>query len=223
MRVAGTHVRVEPTRLFSDRTDNYVRFVRFVRYPEAIRAYFLRSPLLRSGLRVLDAGCGTGVVTLAFREALQQRRLEPGLSQGFDLTPAMLDRFRVTLRKRSIQDVELAQANVLELSQLPSSWRSYDLIISASMLEYLPRTRLSSGLNGLRSLLAPGGNLVVFITRRNAMTRPLIGHWWQSNLYKKGELEHAFLEAGFASFEFGHFPLLYRHFGLWGHIVVAQR
>jgi len=212
----------DPVQLYSDRTESYVRFVRFVRYPEGIRAYFLRSPLLRSGVRVLDAGCGTGIVTFALRDALLRRGLSPGPLHGFDLTPAMLERFRGTLGRREVQGVELAQADVLELNQLPASWRNYDLIVSASMLEYLPRSRLSAGLAGLRSLLKEGGSFVLFITRRNWLTRPLIGRWWESNLYKEGELAQAFRAAGFASITFRQFPPLFRYLALWGYVVEGR-
>lgn len=143
----------DPVQLFSDRSHTYIRFIRSVRYPQGIRAYFLRSPLLSSGLHVLDAGCGTGVVTLALRDALLCRGLAPGPMQAFDLTPAMLGRFREELVRLEIADIELAQADVLALSRLPASWSNYDLVVSASMLEYLPPTRLSTALRGLRSLL----------------------------------------------------------------------
>jgi SAM-dependent methyltransferase len=211
-----------PVRLFSERSRSYVRFIRFVRYPEGIRAYFFRSSLLRSGVCALDAGCGTGVVTLALRDALLRRGLAPGRIQAFDLTPTMLEHFRETLARRRIEGIELAEANVLELSRLPASWSHYDLVVSASMLEYLPRDRLDTALSGLRSLLKEGGALVLFITRRNWLTRPLIGRWWQSNLYEKSELEQAFREAGFASVAFRHFPSRFRYLGLWGYIIEAR-
>jgi SAM-dependent methyltransferase len=194
-----------------------------VRYPEGLRAYFLRSPLLGSGLRVLDAGCGTGIATLALRDALLRRGLAPGPLHAFDLTPAMLERFRRTLGRREIEGVDLAQADVLALDRLPASWSDYDLIVSASMLEYLPRTRLAAALGGLRSLLREGGSFVLFITRRNWLTRPLIGRWWQSNLYAKRELEQAFREAGFASLALRQFPPRFRYLALWGYVVEARR
>ena len=208
--------------MFTERSGSYVRFIRSVRYPQGLRAYFQHSPLLRPGLRVLDAGCGTGVVTIALREALLARGLAPAWFHGFDLTPAMLERFRGTLRRRGIEGVELAQADVLALEELPDSWRGFDLIVSASMLEYIPPARLGEALRGLGGLLRPGGDFVLFITKRNWLTRPLIGRWWHSNLYKRSELERAFREAGFASAGFGRFPPAARHLALWGNIVEAR-
>src|SRR5262245_42025126 len=212
----------DPAAMFSERSGSYLRFIRSVRYPEGLRAYFQASPLLGPGLRVLDAGCGTGVVTLALREALLARGLAPGAFHAFDLTPAMLERFRGTLEKRGVEGVELAQADVLALERLPDAWRAFDLIVSASMLEYVPPARLGEALRGLGSLLRPGGDFVLFITKRNWLTRPLIGRWWRSNLYKRSELARAFQEAGFAGAGFGCFPLAARHLALWGNIVEAR-
>lgn len=216
-------VTADPRRLYTDRPDAYVRFIRLVRYPQGLRAFFLGSPLLGGGLRILDAGCGTGVVTLALRDALTRRGFVPRSLHAFDLTEAMLDRFQTTLRGRAVTDVELAQANVLELDRLPPSWRDYDLVVSASMLEYVPRDRLVDALRGLRARLHARGRFLLFMTRRNPLTRLLIGRWWQSNLYTKGELADAFRHAGFSRVVFRGFPLAARHLSAWGHIVEAER
>jgi cyclopropane fatty-acyl-phospholipid synthase-like methyltransferase len=141
---------------------------------------------------------------------------------AFDLTPAMLERFRHALQERRLEGIEIVRADVLQLDALPATWNDYDLIVSASMLEYLPRARFGTGLSGLRSRLAEGGSLVLFITRRNWLTRPLIGRWWQSNLYKAGELRQALRGAGFASVTFRQFPARFRHLALWGYVVEAS-
>ena len=65
--------------------------------------------------------------------------------------------------------------------------------------------------------------MVLFITKRNWVMKPLIGRWWRSNLYTRPELLAAFEQAGFLRVVFRKFPLLYRTFDLWGHIVEAQQ
>lgn len=216
-------VTADPRQLFTDRPDTYARFIRAMRYPQGLRAFWLASPLLRPGLRVLDAGCGTGALTLALWEAAERCGIELGALDGFDLTPAMLDRLRATLERRHIDRIRLAQANVLQLDALPASWREYDLVVSASMLEYVPRERFPDALRGLRARLQEGGRLVLFITRRNPLTRVLIGRWWESNLYTAPELTQAFAAAGFSRTAFRSFPLAASYLSVWGHIVEAER
>ena len=215
-------VSADPLLLFSEKSGTYDRFIHATGYPRGLRAYFERSGLLRPGLHVLDAGCGTGVVTLAVHDACLRRGFAPPLTHAFDLTPAMLDRFRRTLGSRGITQIELAQADVLALGQLPSAWDDYDLVVSASMMEYLPRTKLPDALRGLRGRLRPDGTLILFITRRNWLTRPLIGRWWQSNLYTADELRVAFRDAGFATAAFRRFPFPFHYLDSWGYIVEAS-
>ena len=212
----------DPLRLFTIRGHSYVRFIHTSGYPQGLRSYFMASPLLRSGIRVLDAGCGSGVVTFALRAALIRRGYKPGLIHGFDLTSAMLDRFRDSLRTQAVDGVEVVQANVLKLSTLPEGWNNYDLIVSASMLEYLPHEDFSDALSSLRALLNKEGSLLLFITRKNWIMRLLIGKWWHSNIYTAAELREAFSTAGFSSVTFLIFPSLFSYLDLWGYIVEAR-
>lgn len=201
----------------------YDRFIHWVGYPKGLRSFFEQSQLLHSDLKVLDAGCGTGAVTFALHEALLRRGFVQGTIDAFDLTPAMLNHFLDKLESRGIQRVTTTQANVLELDKLPHGWMGYDLIVSASMLEYIPRERLAEALAALRNRLADNGRLVLFITKRNWLTGPLVGWWWRSNLYDRQELSTAFREAGFPRVEFRAFPAAASHLAMWGHIVEAPK
>src|SRR5262249_2226152 len=102
---------------------------------------------------------------------------EPRLRKidAFDLTPALLARFQSELQIRRIPRVQLQQADVLALDALPPSWTNYDLIVSASMLEYLPKQDLSRALAGLHARLAPHGQILVaayFLLRIAARSLP---------------------------------------------------
>jgi cyclopropane fatty-acyl-phospholipid synthase-like methyltransferase len=134
----------------------------------------------------------------------------------------MLENFRRTLQSEAIEGVNVAQADVLQLNALPGGWNNFDLIVSAAMMEYLPRERLVYALRGLRSRLNEDGSIVLFITRQNSLMNPLIGHWWGANLYKAEELEESFRLAGFSTIAFGSFPFPYKHLALWGHIIEAK-
>jgi SAM-dependent methyltransferase len=113
----------DPRALFTAKHVGYARFIHLVSYPQGLRAFFARASWLRSDLRVLDAGCGTGVVTLALRDAVVRRGFAPGPMQAFDLTPAMLDHFRDVLRARGIDGIDMREANVLELAPCPTGGR----------------------------------------------------------------------------------------------------
>jgi ubiquinone/menaquinone biosynthesis C-methylase UbiE len=198
--------RSEVQQFFSTRTETYNSFISAFRYPQGIRALLQASDLLRPGLRVLDAGCGFGVVTFAFIEAMASRGLKYGSIHAFDLTSGMLSRFQTSLDTSGINDVQLCQADVLELDELPQSWMEYDLILSASMLEYLPKSELPLALAELRKRLSPNGTLFIVITKKSPEAKILIEWWWRSEGYSRDELHQVFAAGGFRDVTFRRFP-----------------
>jgi SAM-dependent methyltransferase len=192
--------------LYTRSIDLYASFIAAFQSPQGMQALLQSSNLLRAGLRVLDAGCGFGMVTFALLQALRKRNLDYDAIDAFDLTPAMLARFQSELKTRRITRVQLQQADVLALESLPASWANYDLIASASMLEYLPKQDLSRALAALRARLAPHGHILVVITRKTPETKLFIEWLWHAERYAKDELRRAFAEAGFRNPIFRLFP-----------------
>src|SRR5215470_5865830 len=223
MEMAQSHAWVVE-KLYTEKLSTYRRFISFFRSRDALRTLLDDSGLVRPNLRILDAGAGFGTATFALLEALRSRNIDPEAIDAFDLTPAMLAQFRCALDSQNITQVRLKQANVLELDQqLPSSWSNYDLIISASMLEYVARPDLSNALSVLRALIAPQGTLLVVITRKNWITKILIELWWQAGRYSQQELREILTTAGFRDPIFSRFPFRYFWQNLSNHVIVAER
>lgn len=213
---------VNVKKLYSENADKYLSAISFVGYPQALQKFFESYDRLRANLRVLDAGCGAGTATFALLAALNRYPLPYRTIDGFDLTPEMLARFHNELARRSITGVKLQEADVLALETLPPTWINYDLIISAAMLEYVPRGRLSEALQALRARLAPGGHLLIFITRKNPLTKLLIENWWKANRYTRNEITEALRTAGFEEIVFRIFPsrCFWQNFG--AHVVEGR-
>jgi ubiquinone/menaquinone biosynthesis C-methylase UbiE len=210
-------------KLYTTGINRYSTFVTAFQSRQGIQALFRRSHLLRPGLRVLDAGCGFGMVTFAFLEALRKKNFDYKSIDAFDLTPAMLRRCEKELEARGITGVQTREADVLALETLPPSWTNYDLILSASMLEYLPKQDLTRALVGLRARLEPNGHILVIITKKTLETRVLIEWWWHAERYSKNELLRAFAEAGLRDPTFRRFPGRYFWLNRASYVIEARR
>ena len=77
--------------------------------------------------------------------------------------------FREKLHKERIDEVEVVQADVLSLDTLPVHWENFDRVISAAMVEYLPKDHLVSKFSGIRSRLEGTGRVLLFITRKTGL------------------------------------------------------
>ena len=116
-------------------------------------AYYARPETIRlagdvAGLRVLDAGCGSGPVM----EAL---RAKDGVVSGFDLSPAMVE----LARQRLGEDADLRVGDLG--APLPYPDDAFDLVVASLSLHYVKDW--ASALAELRRVLEPGGRLVVSI------------------------------------------------------------
>lgn len=127
-------------------------------YARSLDQYFARHPLpLTRGSQILDAGCGTGLLTLALLRAFRF---------PVNLTALDLSATSVVKAKKAVshsagrsRDVSFAQGNILSL---PFADASFDLVVTSGALEYVP---LKDGMNELARVIAPGGHLLHFPCR----------------------------------------------------------
>lgn len=118
-------------------------------------AKYLRSLDLSIGADsfVLDAGSGTGIVTLGFQDA----GFRPRKTIAFDLSGNSLKIAREQFQKEKKIDesnIQCVQGNVLEL---PFDDDTFELVLTCGVLEYVS---LDAGLKELSRVLKPGGKLV---------------------------------------------------------------
>src|SRR5215216_2036148 len=122
-------------------------------YGRSLDQYFATHPLpVSRGARILDAGCGTGLLTLAVLRSIRF----PVSIMALDLSQTSVVAARKSLyyssgRKR---DVTFAQGNLL---CLPFADESLDLVVTSGALEYV---KLADGLAELARVIAPGGHLL---------------------------------------------------------------
>lgn len=104
-----------------------------------------------AGSQVLEAGCGTGAQTV-----LLARRSPDARFISVDLAEASLTVARERVRRAGLSNVELRQADVLDLPFQPAA---FDHVFVCFLLEHLVRP--ADGLAALRRVLRPGGTLTV--------------------------------------------------------------
>ena len=154
----------EEVSIYDRFTNLYELTFRVNGYGRSVEGYLRENPLpLAAGARVLDAGCGTGLLTLAFLRA--HRR--PADITSIDLSVRSLQTARRAaekLKPAPRREVTFAQANAL---QLPFADETFDLVMTSGVLEYLP---LRDGLQEMARVLAPGGLLFFVPVRPSPLT-----------------------------------------------------
>ena len=186
-------------KLYTERASFYDRlFIDFLGWGKELQRFFQNSNYLHPDARILDAGCGTGIITRVLYQLARDKGYQEIQFHAFDLTQNMLDVFQEWITEREATNVELQQADVLELEVLPSNWNEYDMIVSSTMLEYLPAEKVQQALRNLKQLLKSEGILLLFVTRRNLITRLLAEKWWKTRVYEESEIRSILRGLGFS-------------------------
>ncbi len=111
----------------------------------------VRAARVKAGERVLDLGCGTGLLSLKLLQAADCRVV------GADSTAAMLDIFRKKIRELGLEArVTLKKADA---RSLPFEGSSFDLVASTVTLHHV--IEKAAVIKRLFALLKPGGRFVL--------------------------------------------------------------
>jgi ubiquinone/menaquinone biosynthesis C-methylase UbiE len=186
----------EKAYLVDDEVDRAV----FARRRGDVATFLL--PHLRSGMRLIDCGCGPGSITVDLALVVA-----PGEAIGIDLREEALTHGRTLARDRGISNVTFQVANVYEL---PHPDGSFDAAFACAVVQHLGAPL--EALKEMRRVLKPGGVIGIVdgsapITFRYP-TNPLLDAWDRLRVleraYRTGrpspalELRALLREAGFA-------------------------
>jgi ubiquinone/menaquinone biosynthesis C-methylase UbiE len=135
-------------------------------YGRSLDKYFAvhRLPVSR-GAKILDAGCGTGLLTLALLRNLHF----PVNITALDLSATSISAARKAVQESPgrTRDVTFAEGNLLSL---PFADNSLDFVVTSGALEYVP---LEEGMTELARVIAPGGHLLHIPCRPSPATAVL--------------------------------------------------
>ncbi len=103
---------------------------------------------------VLDAGSGTGIVTLAFQGAGFRPKKTIALDLSFNSLQVSREQFQKD-KKTDAENVAVTQGNILEL---PFADETFDLVLTCGVLEYVS---LEDGFRELARVAKKGARLVL--------------------------------------------------------------
>jgi len=117
------------------------------------KVYNRLTSYIKKGQKVLDLGCGTGVLTL--KAAQKGAKVK-----GIDINPQMLEIAKKrAIKKNLIQNIELCEMGVAELGSEES--KSYDVVTSGLCFSELSEDELIYTLKEVKRILKPGGLLLI--------------------------------------------------------------
>ena len=128
--------------------DPYEAFIG--RWSRLVAPEFLDWLHMRTGLRWLDVGCGTGALSAAILE-----RFDPLTVDGCDPSEAMLP----SARAHAVDP--RASFRVGEAGRLPYDSGQFDVVVSGLVLNFIPD--VSQGLVEMARVVTPGGVIAAYV------------------------------------------------------------
>ncbi len=192
----------------------YKALTDFFFYPFGISDFVSKKITINKGDRILDAGCGFGVLSKAVDNKIRKEEIPNTERHAFDISADMLAAFE----KIGLDNIELRRLDVRELSYDDDY---FDLVVTSAMLEYVPD--INQGLTSLKRCLKPGGRIFLFMSRKSWLNNFLFRPFGDPKCYSSKEVEDIFRAVGFKSIRRHRFPLSSFWLNLWGFVVEASK
>jgi ubiquinone/menaquinone biosynthesis C-methylase UbiE len=139
---------------------------KFNGYGRSLHQYLRTHPIpLSTNAKILDAGCGTGLLTIALLKALDL----PVRITAIDLSGSSIMTAKKAVEENAgrADKVWFTQANVLAL---PFADDSFDFVVTSGVLEYVP---LREGFGELSRVLKRGGYILHLPVRPSPVSKML--------------------------------------------------
>ncbi|RKN36777.1 class I SAM-dependent methyltransferase [Streptomyces hoynatensis] len=156
--VSPSAVGAEPSKV--NDYDSFAKAYAAVNETNLVNAYYERPAMLAlagdvAGRRILDAGCGSGLLSAALRD-------RGAMVSGFDSSAGMLELARQRLGDGA--DLQVAELG----DPLPYPDDTFDDVVASLVLHYLEDW--GPALAELRRILKPGGRLIASVDHPFAVT-----------------------------------------------------
>ncbi|MEK7528844.1 MAG: class I SAM-dependent methyltransferase [Patescibacteria group bacterium] len=178
----------------------YDKLITWNGYKKALIHFIQRVPLPTEKLKILDAGCGTGLVSFALAEKYSNIEII-----GFDYSQKMIEAAEKINKKHKFKNIKFYIGNLENINRLHDlknkkkilAANSFDLIFVAGALEY---TDLSKGIGELTKFLKIRGSFYNIAVKNN-WKGELLGHFMGFTPYAKIKIIESFKMNGLKRIE----------------------
>ena len=157
---------------------------------------------LREGMKILDAGIGTGFLTF---NLLREVPIPLNIT-GLDFSPGMLAGLTRNLKKYGLED--RVKPYVGDMRRMPFLDESFDLVMTSEAMEYLPD--VWDGISECVRVLQPGGKFL-FIATKNSFMGKLVAATWRNKVLDPAHVSECMKRAGISRVETLRFPWYFNH------------
>jgi len=186
-------------RLYSKIAKFYDVFLWIFAYKLAVYYFIWFIPFERNAkLKILDAGCGTGLYTFTFL-----RRFPNAVLYSFDVNNRMTEIMQNAVQRKSLNNrVYIFTGDVNK--PLPLQYEQFDIIITGGVLEYVD---ISLAVKNLAPYLKSGGYFLNSVVKDNLFSR-LVGRLYKFKPHSRAENINAFTSNGFVLRRIRGFPII---------------